>query len=173
MTNIKKLYILLQNRWVSFNQTKHKASLGEGDSSSFNRMATHFSKKEMITIAKIHWRKKIFFALNLFQLDTDHPWVKGIPLCSNKRPHPFPTGDNDEIEKIHWRNLKVSFPRTAGPKSTKMAQRILGDGGCVVATCQKHTVSASYVRFHLFHIIDRENSARIILGGTNDDQRWK
>ena len=31
-------------------------------------------------------------------------WVKGIQVCSNNWPRPFPRGDNYEIAKIHWRN---------------------------------------------------------------------
>ena len=36
------------------------------------------------------------------KLGTKHPWVKGIQVCSNKGPHPFPRGDNYEITTIHW-----------------------------------------------------------------------
>ena len=42
MTKFKNL--LLQNHWANFNQTWHKASLGEGDSSLFTWRATFFSK---------------------------------------------------------------------------------------------------------------------------------
>ena len=38
------------------------------------------------------------------KLGTKHPWVKGIQVCSNEGPRPFPRGDNYEIVKIHWRN---------------------------------------------------------------------
>ena len=27
-----------------------------------------------------------------------HPWLKGIQICSNEGPCPFPRGDNYEIE---------------------------------------------------------------------------
>ena len=51
---------------------------------------------------------------------TKHPWVKGIQVCSNTGPHPFPRGDNNEIGKIHVQNLKISFSRPIGPILTKL-----------------------------------------------------
>ena len=33
--------------------------------------------------------------------------VKGIQGCSKEAPHPFSRGDNNEIEKVHWRTLKI------------------------------------------------------------------
>ena len=50
-------------------------------------------------IVKIHWRNlKIFFSRTTepisTKLFTKHPWVKGIQVCSNEGPHPFPRGDN-------------------------------------------------------------------------------
>ena len=65
--NFSHFHLLLQNHWANFNQTWHKASLGEGDSSLFE------------------WR---------------------VPSFSKLR------GDNNEIVKIHWRNLKIIFSRT-------------------------------------------------------------
>ena len=38
-----------------------------------------------------------------------HPLVKGFQVCSNDGPHPFPRGDNYEIEKIHWSKLLLLF----------------------------------------------------------------
>ena len=38
--------------------------------------------------------------------DTKHHWEE---VCSNEGPCPFPRGDNSEIAKIHWRNLKNSL----------------------------------------------------------------
>ena len=35
-----------------------------------------------------------------FKLGTMNPWVKGIQVCLNEWPHPFPRGDNSEIAKI-------------------------------------------------------------------------
>ena len=40
------------------------------------------------------------------KLGTKYPWMKGIQVCSRKGPRLFPRGDNYEIAKIHWRNLK-------------------------------------------------------------------
>ena len=47
---------LLQNYWANFNQTWHKVSQGEGDSSLFNEGPCPFPKGDNYEIAKIHWR---------------------------------------------------------------------------------------------------------------------
>ena len=52
-----------------------------------------------------------------------HPWVKGIQVYSNEGPCPFPRGDNYEIAKIHWQNLKIFFSRTTGPILTKLGTK--------------------------------------------------
>ena len=46
--------------------------------------------------------------------------MKGIQVCSNERPCPFLRGDNYEIAKLHWKNLKIFWWRTTGPISTKL-----------------------------------------------------
>ena len=42
--------------------------------------------------------KKIFFSLTTelisTKLGTKHPWVKGIQVCTNELPRPFPRGAN-------------------------------------------------------------------------------
>ena len=38
---------------------------------------------------------------NFNQIGTMHPWVKGIQVCSNEGPFPFPKADNCKIAKIH------------------------------------------------------------------------
>ena len=43
------------------------------------------------------------------KLGTRHPWVEGIQICSNEGSRPFPRGDNNEIGKIHLRNLKNNW----------------------------------------------------------------
>ena len=58
-----------------------------------------------------------------------HPWLKGIQFCLNEKPRPFLRGDNQEIVKIHWRNLKIFFSRTTGPISTKLGTKYLWDKG--------------------------------------------
>ena len=35
------------------------------------------------------------------KLGTKHPWAKGIQVCSNEGPRPFPRGDNNEIGNMH------------------------------------------------------------------------
>ena len=77
-------------------------------------------------------RLRIFFSKNTepisTKLRTKHPWVKGMWVCSNNGPRYFPSGDNDEVAKIHWRNLKIFIPRSTGSISTKLlhVQSILG-----------------------------------------------
>ena len=62
-------------------------------------------------------------------IGTKHPCVKGIQVCSNDEPKPFPRGDNYEIAKIHSWNLKIFFSRTNGPISTKLGSKLkLGEG---------------------------------------------
>ena len=59
-------------------------------------------------------------------LGPKHPLVKGIQVCSNEGPRPFPRGDDYELGKIHWQNFKNLFSRTTGPISTYMVQSIFG-----------------------------------------------
>ena len=56
------------------------------------------------------------------KVDTKHPWVMGIQVCSNEGLHPFPWGENYEIVKIHWTIWKI-FSRTTGPTSTKFGKK--------------------------------------------------
>lgn len=55
-----------------------------------------------------------------------HPWVKGIPVSSNEGSCRFPRGENNEIAKIHKRDIKIFFSRTFWPISTKHGTNILG-----------------------------------------------
>ena len=43
-----------------------------------------------------------------------HPWAKGIQVCSNEGPYPFPRGDYFEIAKLNLGNLRIFFSRTTG-----------------------------------------------------------
>ena len=76
---------------------------------------------------------KIFPILDFFskttgpisnKLDTKYPWVKGIKVCSNEGPRPFPRENNYEISKIHWWNKKIFFFRTTGPILTKLGTKL-------------------------------------------------
>ena len=76
-------------------------------------------------IVKIHWRHlKIFsWTTGPFSTkpDTKYSWVKGLQLSySNEGLCPFSRGDNKEILKMHWWNLKNFFSRTIGPISIKL-----------------------------------------------------
>ena len=124
MTSLKNL--LLQNYWANFNQTLHKVSLGEGDSSFFQMKGPAlFPRGDNYEIVKIHWQNlKIFFCRTtepiLTKFGTKHPWVTGIQFCSNEGPRPFPRWDKYEIAKLHRQNLKIFFSRTIGLISTKL-----------------------------------------------------
>jgi hypothetical protein len=37
----------------------------------------------------------------LTKLGTNHPWMEGIQICTNKRDSPSPRGDNSERVKMH------------------------------------------------------------------------
>jgi hypothetical protein len=55
---------------------------------------------------KMGWvHLKIFFSRTtgpiLTRLGTNHPWVKGIQVCSKKGVSPSPRGYNSERVKIH------------------------------------------------------------------------
>jgi hypothetical protein len=69
---------------------------------------------------KIH-RKilKIFLSrisrLNTIKLGTNHPWTKGIQVCSNKGSGPLQRREN---VKMGWGHFKI-FSRTTGPISTR------------------------------------------------------
>ena len=64
-----------------------------------------------------------------------HPWVKGILVCTNEGPSPISSGDNYQIAKMHWRNLKLFFFRTAGPISFKLSTKHPWEKG--IQVCSK------------------------------------
>ena len=56
-------------------------------------------------------------------LGTKHPLVKGIQVSSNEVSRPIPRGDNYEIAKIHWWNLKkTSSQEPLGQFQPNLAQ---------------------------------------------------
>ena len=77
-------------------------------------------------------RLKPFHIFNFFsrtsgpiwtKLGTKHLWVKGIQICSNEGPCPFPRGDNSEIVKLNWKYFKIFFSRITGPIWTKLSTK--------------------------------------------------
>ena len=50
-------------------------------------------------------------------------WIKWIQVFSNEGSCPFPRGDNNEIAKIHWWNLKIFFTKSTGPYLTKLGSK--------------------------------------------------
>ena len=66
-------YFPLQNHWVNFNQTWHKASLGKSDSNLLKWKATLLItvRGDYGNIVKIHWQLlKTFFPRTLGQIST-------------------------------------------------------------------------------------------------------
>ena len=66
----------------------------------------------------------------LTKLVTMHPWTKGIQVCSNEDPRPFPRGDNCE----NTLNYKI-FSRTTDRISTR-----LGEGNSFFYTLSKEKI---------------------------------
>ena len=56
VVHFSHFHLLFQNHWINFNQTWHKTSLSEGDSSFFKWRARPFPRVENYKLAKIHWR---------------------------------------------------------------------------------------------------------------------
>jgi hypothetical protein len=56
----------------------------------------------------------------LTRLNTNHPWVKGIQVCSKEGDSPSPRGDNSERVKMHRKFLRIFFSRISWPKSIKL-----------------------------------------------------
>ena len=110
VVNFSHFRLFLQNYRANFNQTWHIASLGEGDSNLFKWIkGPAFFQGEMIKNNEKSLTKLKNLLLQTTKpistiLDTMHPWVKGIQVCSNEWPNPFPRGDNYKIAKIHWCN---------------------------------------------------------------------
>ena len=138
--NFPQFHLLLQKHSANFNQTYHKASLGDGIQVSSNEGKRSFSRGDTYNyeIAKINWRylKILFFRITesiSTKLGTKHHWVLGIQVCSNERPCPIPRGDNYEIAKTHWRNSNIFFSRTTWPDSYQTWHKAsLGDGNSVL-----------------------------------------
>ena len=119
-----KFILLLQNHRANFKQTLHKVLLGEGDSYLF----TFFPRGVIYEIAKIHWQMLKNLLLQNHtpistKLGTKHSWMKKIQVSSNEGLHPFQRGDNNEIAKIHWWNLKIFFSKTIQLISTKLCTK--------------------------------------------------
>ena len=102
LVNCSHFLLLLQNHWANFNQTWHKESLSEGDSSL------------------IKWRATGPIST---KFGTKHSWVRGMVACSKEGPRPFIRGDSYEIPKMHWWNYS---PESQGRLQPNLAQSILG-----------------------------------------------
>ena len=109
--------LLQQNQWANFNQIGTMHLWVKGIQVCSNVGPCLFWRRDNYEIAKTHrWNFKIFCSRTTgpisTKLGTKHPWVKGSQVCSNEGPCPFPKGENYEIAKIHWPNIKIFFSRT-------------------------------------------------------------
>jgi hypothetical protein len=79
---------------------------------------------------KMGWgHLKIFSGTNrtiLTRLGINHPWGKGIQICSNEGWCPFLRGDDSERVKIHKNILKISTQEPMGEFQSNLVQIILG-----------------------------------------------
>ena len=73
----------------------------------------------VVVVVIVNFHIIIFFSWTRGPISTKHPWGRGIQICSNEGPRPFPRRNYYEIAKIHWLNLKILFSRTTGQISTK------------------------------------------------------
>ena len=101
---VKFKNFLPQNHRANFNQSWHKASLGE-NSSLFKWCATPFPRGDNYEIAKILGQNLQNFYWTAVLISTK----LGQSILCWFGISPFPRGDNYEIAKIHWRNLNLLF----------------------------------------------------------------
>ena len=105
-------------------------------------------------IAKLHWN---FFLISSSResmepistnLGTKYSWVEEIQVCSNEGPQPFPRGDNDQIAKIHWQNLKNLFLKNRWAKCNQTWHKAsLGKGSSNLTFMNKDKLIAKKGRF--------------------------
>ena len=81
------------------------------------------------------------FWVNFNQTWHKHSWVKSIQVCANEGSCLIPRGDNDEIAKIHCRNLRNLFSRTSGPISTKLDTKHSWVKGIQICSNEGHSLS--------------------------------
>jgi hypothetical protein len=79
--------------------------LGEGIQVCSNEEDNPSPRGDNSERVKIHLKfKKIFFSRtskpNSIKFGTNYPWIKGIPVCSNKRPGPLQRGGNHKNVKM-------------------------------------------------------------------------
>ena len=88
VVNFAHFHLLLQSHWTNINQTWHKGSLGDMNSSLFKWRAPPFSNGRYFRNSEKTLMK--FKNLLLTKPGTKRFWVKGIlKVCSNEGPRPF------------------------------------------------------------------------------------
>ena len=88
--NFSYFRLLLKNHWANFNKTWHKHPWVKGNQVCSNKepLSFPFPRGDNCKIVILHCQLlKIFFSGTAGQistkLDTNHPWVKGIQVCTN------------------------------------------------------------------------------------------
>ena len=119
-----------------------------------NERPNPFPKGDNYEITKIHRQNLIIFCSRtagpiLTKLDTMSSWMTRIQFCSNEMLNPFPRGDNYEIAKIHWRDLKIFFSRTADQFQPNLAQNIFGRREFKFVQMKKHSKLVKVNNFSL------------------------
>ena len=71
--NFSRFHLLLKMHWANFNQTWHKAFLGEGNSDNSNEGPRPFSRGNNYETAKIHWRNFKIFSKTTEQISQKQP----------------------------------------------------------------------------------------------------
>ena len=74
------------------------------------------AKKKLTKLKKKNFSRTTW--LMSTKLDTKHPWLMGILVCSNKRSHPFPRRDTNEKAKFknlvnHWTNFNPTLHKAS------------------------------------------------------------
>ena len=67
-------------------------------------MGIQVCSNEGPALFQIHWWNLKNHWANSTKHGTNHPWVKGIPVCSNEGLRPFPRGINYQKAKSHFQN---------------------------------------------------------------------
>ena len=73
----------------------------------------HFSPRgDNSKIVKLYWKYLKIFQFRTTRsistkLDTKHPWVVEIQVCSNEGTCPSQRGDKSEIVKLYWKYFKI------------------------------------------------------------------
>ena len=114
----------------------------------YQKLSVFVNFSHVYLLLQSHWD-------NSAKLGTKHPCVKGIQVCSNKGPRPFPRGDKYYIAKLHWRNKKnLLFQNYWANFNQTWHKASLGDGNSSLFKwramfCFKEDISNKIAKIHL------------------------